>query len=410
MSSYKAIGAVSASLKALLEDRMEASIDVTIAPPDVVLPGRTARVNLYLYRITENAALKNQEIPGHGHPAAYGHPPLSLNLHYLVTAYPSNEKTDDADRKAQETLGDAMRVLHDYAILTPDLLDKDPPHPKLLDPALRDAFERVKITLEPMSLDDLSRIWTAMPQANFRRSVSYEVSVVQIESRIPRRAVKPVEKRRIQLSAPQRPEITAVYRRPVPPEKPGDPRTKIGDTIVIEGQGFLTPVTRVRLGELAPVAVTPLDDATIEMVVPDDPLLQPGAQEVEVQVQRETEGVEGGLSDRGDPYTGQVFVESNRSFFLLVPQISAIAPTFGPAATTNLKVTGTRLYQFGLRSYLLVGDAAIPVPEQPAGPPDPSTEIHVPLKPLGAVTGLRPVRIVVNGAQNLETVFNFNLT
>lgn len=408
MSSYKAIGAVSASLKALLEDRMEASIDVTIAPPDVVLPGRTARINLYLYRITENAALKNQEIPGHGHPASYGHPPLSLNLHYLVTAYPGNEKTDDADRKAQEALGDAMRVLHDYAILTPDLLDKDPPHKRLLDPILRDAFERVKITLEPMSLDDLSRIWTAMPQANFRRSVSYEVSVVQIESRIPRRAVKPVEKRRIQVAAPQRPEITAVYRKPVPPEKPGDPRTKIGDTIVIKGQGFLSPATRVRLGELAPVAVNPPDDATIEILVPDDPLLQPGAQEVEVQVQREVEGVQGGLSDRGDPYTGQVFVESNRSFFLLVPEIVSLSPVLGPAATTTVTVTGVRLFKSDLQSYLLVGDVAIPVP-QPAGP-DPSIKIQVPLKPLGAATGLRPVRIVVNGAQNLETGFNFTLT
>jgi hypothetical protein len=194
MSDYRAIAGVSASLRNLLRNRMEGPVDVTIAPPDITINGIAGRrLNLYLYEINENGSLKNQEIPGHGHPAAYGHPPLSLNLSYLLTAHGDNEAAADADLVAQQILGDAMRVLHDFAIITPNLReDDDPTRPRILDPSLIGEFEQVKIILQPTNLEDFSKIWTALPQANFRRSVAYEVSVVQIESQRPRRFPRPV--------------------------------------------------------------------------------------------------------------------------------------------------------------------------------------------------------------------------
>ena len=394
MSTYEAISAVSASLQALLEDRMESAADVTLAPPGIEPDGLTklVRVNLYLYRVSENAALKNQEIPGQGHASAYGHPPLSLNLHYLLTAYTKNEKGADAEKYAQLALGDAMRVLHDFAYFYPGLSEKAAPANKLLDPVLREEFERIKITLEPLSLDELSKIWTSLPQTGFRRSVSYEVSVVQIESRILRRAVKPVETRRIQLSLSRRPEITAVYRKPGTGEPAGDSRTKLLQTLVIQGHGFLTPTTKVRLGSFTPAVISHLQDGEIEVVVPDITSLQPGPQEVEVSVEVAAEGVKGGLG-HGEPAGGSVVLSSNTSFFLLVPEISSISKV-----GADLTVEGKRLYRPDLKSYLLVGDVAIPVPAQTGANPDQKIVV-----PIGALKG--PVRILVNGAQNLETGF-----
>ena len=88
---------------------------VTLAPPDVEVAGvNGARVNLYLMQVIENAALKNQEIPGQGHPAAYGHPPLSLDLRYLMTTHSAMENQEEADLNAQTILGDAMRVMNDF--------------------------------------------------------------------------------------------------------------------------------------------------------------------------------------------------------------------------------------------------------------------------------------------------------
>ena len=79
------------------------------AEPDVTITALSdRRVNLYLFKVSENGHLKNQEIPGHGHPAQYGRPPLSLNLHYLLTTHVGAETTEDADLQCQAMLGDAI--------------------------------------------------------------------------------------------------------------------------------------------------------------------------------------------------------------------------------------------------------------------------------------------------------------
>ena len=51
--------------------------------------------------------------------------------------------------------------------------------------------EAVKITLDPLSLEDLSKVWTALSKP-FRPSAAYEVSVVQIDSKLRTPNVLPV--------------------------------------------------------------------------------------------------------------------------------------------------------------------------------------------------------------------------
>ena len=193
MGDFRAIAGVSSTISRLLRDRMADLVPVTLAPPDVTVAGVSGkRLNVYLYQVTESCNLKNQEIPGQGPPSAYDHPPLSLDLHYLLTAHGSADTASNADLEAQLVLGDAMRVLHDFPIVTDSLQITrsavgtvgDP----ILDPSLQNQLEEVKIALEPVALEDLAKLWTALPQARFRRSVTYLVSVVQIESESLRRA------------------------------------------------------------------------------------------------------------------------------------------------------------------------------------------------------------------------------
>jgi hypothetical protein len=438
MSSYKAIAAVSSTLRNLLSDRMEdlaaTMVAVTLAPPDVTVAGVTGRrVNLYLFQVTENASLKNQEIPGSGSPGAYGHPPLSLNLHYLLTAFPPGEDAADADLAAQQILGNAMRVLHDYAIVPPDLhREDDPLKPLILDPVLANARERIKIVLQPIPVDELSKLWSALPKSNFRRSVAYEVSVVQIESRRTRRVPAPVKTRRVHVQLSRRPEITTVFRTPLPGEPSGDPRVKLQQQINVEGSGFLAAKVWVRLGGLEPIRVNPVSDALLQIAVPDaqypvdadhpvprpipEPRrLQPGPQTVEVLVERATELVGGGL-DRGATGVGAQKLSSNQSVFLLVPEISSVAPPEGTAAGL-LTVQGRRLFRDGLTTLVLVGDAAIEV-RKPQGS-DPwaaptDTSVQVPLQHLALdlpqpppAGDSYPVRVLVDGAQNLEEGMTF---
>src|SRR4051812_28355204 len=128
MSDFRAIAGVSSTLQRLLRDRVElppggtgvTEVDITVGVPQTGTGAtppalETARANLYLYRVVENGILKNQEIPGHGHPAAYGQPPLSLDLYYLLTAYGTSKAINPQffdEIIAHYVLGSAMRVLH----------------------------------------------------------------------------------------------------------------------------------------------------------------------------------------------------------------------------------------------------------------------------------------------------------
>lgn len=434
MSDYRAIAGVSSSLRNLLRDRMVSPTPVTIAPPDVTISGVDGlRLNLCLYLLSENGSLKNQEIPGHSS-NGYGHPPLSLNLHYLLTAHGENETAADADLQAQQILGDGMRVLHDFAMFDASLLFTNPAAgavgTPILDTSLLNEFERVKLYLQPTSLDDFAKIWTALHQSNFRLSVAYEISVVQIESRQPRTFAPPVKLRRLNVAPLQRPEIASVYRAALAPGDPiGDARAHVLQQLTIEGVRFAAAATRVRLGGLEPIGVTPRSDGLIHLAIPDDtypadalhpasrPIpaadrLQPGPQIVEVLTERTGEVVQGGL-DHGQVVTQTQVQTSNQAVFMLVPQVTATNPPSGPAGTI-LTVQGRRLFDPSLYSAILLGDTPF-FPLDPADPASPAGTVRTATEVRVRVTGLAPsttypLRAFVNGAGSLEATFSFEVT
>jgi len=418
MSTYDAIRAVTSSLQNLLQDNMDVPATITLLPPDVPPAGVNGkRINLFLYLVAESPYLRNQEIPGEGSPGAYGYPPLSLSLHYLMTAYSESDNSNERELPAQQALGSAMRVFHDIAILRSD-------NPAL-DPSLVGEFEQVKITLKPANLDEMTKVWSAIPSANYRCSAAYQVSIVQIESKTARRTALPVTTRRLHAAIMGHPTITAVYRTPLLPGDPkGDIRAAVGQSLTIEGSGFLAPQTWVRLGGLNPIPVTPISDALIQIAVPDalyPPVLpnppqaippadqlQPGPQFVDVRVQRPGEGIQGGL-DRGTTFTEPQVEVSNLWAFTLVPSIATVT---NPASVAGmLTVTGTRLFTPGMKSYVFVSDVAIEVPGIP-----PATSVQVPLTgvtsadPPLTIPNLYPVRVQNNGALSIDAPkVNFTL-
>jgi hypothetical protein len=443
MSNFLAIGGVSATFQTLLRDRMElppgmtrADLQVTVSIPQAedAQQNEPTRVNLFLYRVTENGSLKNQMIPGQGHPSEYGHPPLSLVLHYLVTAYGA---TDDNgvvnETRSQFLLGAAMRVFHDHPVITENLVTIQPPTGQtVLHQSLRGEFEKIKLTLDPISLEDLSKVWTALTRP-YRLSAAYSVSVVQIESKRLKTLAAPVQTRRIHIAITKRPEITDVYCTPVlPGEVIGDARAHLQQELTIEGKNFRAAKTWVKLGTLEPLLVTPDSDQRIRITIPDDtyPIdadhpvvrsipvadrLRPGAQTVEVQTQRPTEVVQGGL-DHGVVVLDDRRQLSSQAVFMLTPEVSGVAPLNG-GVNTLLTVNGRRLFQRPAKTVILVGDVSIPVIEP--GPGDPwaaptDTSVQVPITALTLTTPPTPpdtyqVRAMVNGSLSMEDVV-FQLT
>ena len=136
--------------------------------------GAANQVNLFLYNVSYDAAWVNMNMPNRIKPLETGFPPLPLVLHYLVTAYGEND--DAQDPVSHTLLGTAMRVLHDHPLLGADELKA-----ALAASDVGDQIERVRITAQPMSVEEMSKLWPTF-QTNYRISAAYQVSVVLIES------------------------------------------------------------------------------------------------------------------------------------------------------------------------------------------------------------------------------------
>lgn len=395
MSSFLAISGVSSTLRNILRDRMEQTVPITIAPPDAQVDGIAGRrLNIYLYQVTENGSLKNQEIPGQGHPAAYGCPPLSLDLHYLLTPFGASETAPDADLEAQQILGDAMRVLHGFSIITEDLHENgNVSDPRILDPSLVGAFENIKITLQPTSLEAFADIWTALPQANFRLSVAYQVSVVQIESRRRRRSALPVRERRVYAFPLRSPHITEIVRNP-PFEGVRMAVAEVGDTILILGRNLAAEGTRANLGETS-VPVPSPQDTRISLTVPVT--LPAGVHPVQVVQDLFLEG------GPGQPFVPHRGFESNVAPLVVIPRITAINPASGGAGTV-VTVTVDPPVLAKQQKTLVLGDVEVPAEPVPIDAA-PSTNIQFRL-PTGAAAipaATYLVRVRVDGAESRLT-------
>ena len=122
------------------------------------------------------------EIPGKTKNGESGHPPLGLNLYYIITAYGQNNN----EIIGHLLLGKAMTILHDHPVFSRQEIQVAFP-----DSFLHEQIERVRITPQPISLDDISKLWTGF-QTQYKLSVAYQVSVVLIESKRPTRTPLPV--------------------------------------------------------------------------------------------------------------------------------------------------------------------------------------------------------------------------
>lgn len=221
MSDAFALAAVTAVLRRRLLDRVADSdlasivgaVEVSVVPPDRVGPSdEPTQLNLYLHHVTPNAAYRNAGLPardGRGHRS--GSPPLALDLHYLVTAY------GDAPYTAEMLLGHAMQTFHETPLLTRDevrgTLNPSPPDPTLPEAigsaGLADQIEQVRLTLEAMSSEESSRLWSAL-QARYRMTASYLATVVLIEPDRPGAGSLPVSSIGTVSVDPRRPVVRSV--------------------------------------------------------------------------------------------------------------------------------------------------------------------------------------------------------
>lgn len=211
MSNALAIAGVTAVLRDRLNDGLVnhnvtgvlgSTVSVSVLPPDrVVAEGSTeaSQLNLFLYLVTPNTGWCNEGLPAHDHSGRHRltNPPLALDLHYLISAY------SGGDLHAEILLGYAMQLLHEFPVLTremirtalnpsPDVgLELPPALRALADCGLADQVELLRITPQFLNTEEISKLWTAT-QSNYRPTAAYQVSVVLIEATRPTRPTLPV--------------------------------------------------------------------------------------------------------------------------------------------------------------------------------------------------------------------------
>ncbi|MFQ5813114.1 MAG: DUF4255 domain-containing protein [Anaerolineae bacterium] len=172
MSEFTAIRAVSLTLRALLEEHITNSTDPQLAgvaidlrsPKEMREANEAMGISLWLYRVTRNGHTLNQP-PERIAPNQLKPHPLPVNLYYLVTPITQNPEDEQA------LLGRVLQVLNDHVILRgSDLRD-----------TLQGGTEELRLTLETLSLEELTRVWDALKES-YQLSVPYLVQVVTIDS------------------------------------------------------------------------------------------------------------------------------------------------------------------------------------------------------------------------------------
>jgi hypothetical protein len=100
--------------------------------------------------------------------------PLALQLQYLLTAFSATTTNGgDQEQFAHAALAAAMQALHANGVVG----DSNPS----LSPLAKPLVEPLRITLDSLDLESISKLWTATTQP-LRLSVGYDVSLVVVDA------------------------------------------------------------------------------------------------------------------------------------------------------------------------------------------------------------------------------------
>lgn len=154
---------------------------VTLDTPQEMEDDEEEGVSLWLYLVQRDEQTLNRPLRRIGLDQLERQP-LPLRLHYLVTPIVDGEARADASELEQLVLGKILQVFHDDASLAGARLRG------MLAGSGLEFFVR----LEPLSLEEITRVWDALDKP-YQLCLSYEVSVVPIASAIEAAHIVPVD-------------------------------------------------------------------------------------------------------------------------------------------------------------------------------------------------------------------------
>ena len=183
--SYRAINATTGTLVNLLSAQfiadpllrpffdagMGGGMVLSARTPQEMADSNEAGLSVWLYRIARDAEMLNMP-PRRTGVDSFEYRPLPLRLHYLMTPVVNDTDVSGNDPGLEQfVIGKVLQTLHDTPVLKGALLQGD----------LAGSGACLTVRLEPLNLEEITRVWDAM-ESSYQLCISYEVSLVLIAS------------------------------------------------------------------------------------------------------------------------------------------------------------------------------------------------------------------------------------
>lgn len=393
MSNTLAIATATATLTAVLQ----AAIDPEFAGSAKARPlrpdnfkngvGTPKGVSVFLYQVTPNPAWRNSDVQTRrADGTLMQQTQAALDLHYLLTFF-----GDEMQYEPQRMLGSVVSALHARPVLSRERVTSAIAAAVALDPSsflgksdLASQVDFVRFTPHPLSLEELSRLWSVFFQIPYALSVLYEASVVLVEGKETVSPAPPVQTRQIVAAPIAIPSIEQI----TPQILEFSPTA----SILIQGQNLAPRPAAVRFGDLENTPGDPIADQSMQVALPAG--IQAGLRTAQV-VQSYDLGPPSGLREAA---------ESNIGAFILQPVIQTAS--FGTPGGIPT-VTVQAIPNIGPRQQValllnekppFIGPAPLsfrfPAPDRTASVP--SIDFPVP----GVPASVYFVRLQIDGAEN----------
>ncbi len=284
MSDYRALAAATVTLRNLLADaiRVIPGARVRTGPPQE-LPGHEVAdglVNIFLYRVQPNATWRNEELPFRRADGSLARKPqLAVDAHLLISFY-----GDDERQVTNRLLGLTLAAIHTHAYPPVHFMpgaesSEDEALASGVDSLLAGSgLERqhhpLYFTPQPMSHDELTKLWAIFAHIPYVPSIAYVGTVLLIETLEDGVPDLPVTHPVLSFDEVEAPSISRV--------SPGLVAASPSARIVVEGRGLDTPGLRARFDR--DLEVEPLRSAANEAEFRVPAELAPGARLIELVV------------------------------------------------------------------------------------------------------------------------------
>lgn len=317
MSSLKAIGAVTHTLKSILDESVvdegidTLAVDVFTEPLDRLetnLDVAANALNLYLYMVKENTGWRNQDLTSRNKSGQrISNPYLALDLYYVMSAHGAEKVNADL------MLGYGMVAFHDNVVIGRDFIaNKLAGEAILADSNLSDQIEQIKITPEYLNTEEISKLWT-MFGAKYRLSAYYKISVALLRKEKSVRQALPVLTSKLYVKPIKFPSIHDIVAQERVGSNYSSNRVFIeGDTLIITGDNLQTEVTKVQFDGSLAVGVEVELDSKITIPIPNT--LRAGIQSIQIVHEMLL----------GEPEVPHKGLNSNLTAFVLSPVLENI--------------------------------------------------------------------------------------